>query len=155
MKLHLGCGPKLWPGFINIDVAPGADLVCDITKLPYEDNSADEIHAIHVIEHLHPYDLPNVLDKWVSILKPKGLLCLELPDLSKILNNFAKGHDDLYTRAGLFGALGDTHHPREMQHQWAWYSDDIVAMLRRCKEVRVEAPLFHKPVRDMRIVGVK
>ena len=59
IKLHLGCGRTILPGWINLDVAsgPGIDMVADLdacgTKpLPLAADSIDEIRASHVLEHI-------------------------------------------------------------------------------------------------------
>jgi len=41
LKLHLGCGNRHFDGYVNIDLRKtrATDLVCDIRKLPYPDNS--------------------------------------------------------------------------------------------------------------------
>ena len=43
MKLHLGCGNRYIPGFINIDVQDldNVDVRADAVDLPYEKNSID------------------------------------------------------------------------------------------------------------------
>jgi predicted SAM-dependent methyltransferase len=57
MKLNLGCGDKILPGYVNVDVAPSRagrppDVLCDLRSLgPFEDASADEVLAVHVVEH--------------------------------------------------------------------------------------------------------
>ena len=57
MKLNLGCGDKILPGYVNVDVAESRagkrpDVLCDLHRLtPFEDNSADEILSVHVVEH--------------------------------------------------------------------------------------------------------
>lgn len=62
LKLHLGCGRNILPGWVNIDIQKndGVDVVADFdgcahTPLPFGDDSAIEIQAYHLIEHLsHP-----------------------------------------------------------------------------------------------------
>jgi hypothetical protein len=57
VKLNLGCGDKILPGCVNVDVAPTRagqkpDVICDLHKLePFQDAAADEILAVHVVEH--------------------------------------------------------------------------------------------------------
>ncbi len=56
MKINLGSGYKRFEGFVNIDNNPDAkpDYVVDIEKdkLPFEDNSVNEIKAHHILEHI-------------------------------------------------------------------------------------------------------
>jgi predicted SAM-dependent methyltransferase len=56
-KLNLGCGDKILPGYVNVDVAASRcglkpDVLCDLHRLtPFEDNTVDEILSVHVVEH--------------------------------------------------------------------------------------------------------
>lgn len=57
IKLDIGCGGnKISPEHIGIDQykMKGVDVVCNVgkDKLPFKDNSVDEIHCAHFIEHL-------------------------------------------------------------------------------------------------------
>jgi ubiquinone/menaquinone biosynthesis C-methylase UbiE len=56
MKLNLGSGVKRFEGFINVDSDPGCnpDFVARLgqDRLPFEDNSVDEVLAHHVFEHI-------------------------------------------------------------------------------------------------------
>jgi SAM-dependent methyltransferase len=91
MKLHLGCGRQPMEGWVNVDVIPGegVDRVCDITRLPFEDSSASEIYARHVIEHIIPIKWESTLAAWFRILRPGGKIVLECPDLKKVCEYFA------------------------------------------------------------------
>jgi hypothetical protein len=67
--LHLGSGDLHWDGWVNVDAydegwKPGAkkpDVVADITKLPYANDYADAIAAIHVIEHFYKWEVQECL----------------------------------------------------------------------------------------------
>ena len=82
IKINLGCG---WRNFgkdwIHIDGGnyPHLDSK-DIINLPYEDNSIDLIYASHVIEYFDREEIPNILKKWKSKLKPGGTLRLAVPN---------------------------------------------------------------------------
>ena len=70
MKLNLGCNDFKLKGFINIDIDPrvNPDVVADVCKLPYEDNSVEEIYAGHVLEHIPMYI--DALKEWHRVLQP-------------------------------------------------------------------------------------
>ena len=88
MKLHLGCGTRHFPGYINIDQvkADNVDLVCDISKLPHEDNSVDVIYACHVLEYFDWQEAESiVLPEWYRVLKTEGLIRIAVPDFESIV----------------------------------------------------------------------
>lgn len=68
LKLDLACGQsKKGEEWIGVDVAdlPGVDLVHDLQKYPwpFEDESVDEIHCSHYIEHIPHDDLRSLLEQ--------------------------------------------------------------------------------------------
>lgn len=88
-RLDIGCGPnkklhgpgeKPWFGIDSI-AFPGVDLVFDITsgKWPFEDNSVDEFHSSHLIEHLTWPQRVLFFNELYRILKPGGKGQLILP----------------------------------------------------------------------------
>src|SRR6202012_3650744 len=87
MKLNLGCGDKILEGFVNVDVVESRagkspDVICDLHQLtPFEDGSADEIMAIHVVEHFWRWEVVDIRKEWVRVLKPGGKMILECPNL--------------------------------------------------------------------------
>ena len=65
MKLHLGCGKKSIPGWVNVDtVSKHADLKIDIKELSdyFENSSIDEIYTCHVFEHFDKHEYKSILN---------------------------------------------------------------------------------------------
>lgn len=56
MRLDLGCGKHKKEGFIGVDcrAVEGVDVVCNlgVDVWPWGDETVDEIHSSHMIEHL-------------------------------------------------------------------------------------------------------
>lgn len=81
MKLNIGCGWEIFPGWVNADCAPlpGVAVLCDFatTPWPFTDNSFSEIRAVNVVEHLP--DTMAVLAEMHRVLKPGGLASIRVP----------------------------------------------------------------------------
>ncbi len=106
MKLHLGCGKRMIPGWIHIDAIdfPHIDHVCAIDRLPFlADRSADLIYACHVLEHFQKRDVARVLQEWLRILKPGGILRLAVPDFASICAVYQRDGDLQMLHGLLFG----------------------------------------------------
>lgn len=95
LKLHLACGHDYNEDYINVDFYAPEDAKCDVRfdvqKLPYPDNSVDEIKAFHIIEHFHFFEIKDVLNEWYRVLKPGGRLYLETPDFLETCKSFVEG----------------------------------------------------------------
>lgn len=161
VRLNLGCGAKHWAGFTNVDFASNAsgkkpEVEADLRALPFPDNHADEAHAIHVIEHFYPWETQDVLKEWKRVLKPKGILVLELPCLEKIIGHL--NHDIVDMRLTWWGLYGDPKYKDpHMMHRWAY---SVKMMEDALAEAGFEniwhgEPLFHKKERDMRFEAQK
>ena len=90
--LHLGCGSSKLPGLINCDLFnPDADFKVDCTNLSiFEDNSIDLIESHHMIEHFSFADTERALAEWHRVLRPRGLLVITCPDISRICQRWLK-----------------------------------------------------------------
>ena len=89
IKLHLGCGDEILDGYINCDVENiKADMLFNAAKIPFPDNSIDEIKAYHLIEHFKYREAFTVLKEWYRVLKPNGVLIMETPDLLNSCQKF-------------------------------------------------------------------
>ena len=103
VKLHLGCDDQHLDGYVNIDwlKTSATDLVLDITKLPYPDNSIKQIESYHVIQHLPRHNLERALGDWYRVLHPGGKLILEYPDFDEIAKLYLAGDEKQLDR--IFG----------------------------------------------------
>jgi ubiquinone/menaquinone biosynthesis C-methylase UbiE len=158
MKLHLGCGKRLLEGWTNCDIFKAEGVhVTDIRHLPFDDNSAEEILAVHVCEHFYKHDLPKVLQEWHRVLKPNGTIALELPCLDRVLAHFLNGSGENMTLWALYGAP-DTHKDGEPSlHKWCWSKAAFREQLEKAgfRDIQEEVPHYHQPSRDMRFVCTK
>jgi predicted SAM-dependent methyltransferase len=82
IKLHLGCGKKRLPGYINVDIldADSVDVRADLRALPWATGTVDLVYSCAAIEHFGRREWRDVLKEWARILKPGGLLRLSTAD---------------------------------------------------------------------------
>lgn len=165
VRLNLGCGAKIWPGFINVDLDQNwsglsPDVIADVTgPLPFPDGHADEVHAYHVLEHLPRWAVEDCLREWQRVLKPGGALVLELPCLDKILGIFQQHISDgtpAPMQLTLYGLFGDPGYRDEaMLHRWCYSKHELRKLMGQVGLVSVveELPRTHRPERDMRLIG--
>lgn len=93
-KLHLGCGKKVIPGWVNIDALSHAPGVCidDVSTLvTIEDMTADEIYACHVLEHFGRNSTVDVLKTWFQKLRPGGTIRISVPDIRAVFEKYQQG----------------------------------------------------------------
>lgn len=112
LKLNLGCGNDIKKGYINIDKHNNlseADLCCDISQLPYEEGTVDEILLFHILEHFPFRKVPIVLKEWRRVLKLEGIIKIKVPNLEQWIDKWNSfSDDDKFNRLGLI--FGDENH---------------------------------------------
>lgn len=167
VRLNLGCGDKILPGYVNVDLAGNwsgkmPDVVADITStLPFDDNFADEVHAYHVLEHLTRWKVEDCLKEWVRVLKPGGMLVLEMPCLDKIMQiyaHYAQRGEVPPPRLTIWALYGDPgYRVPAMMHQWCYSMQELTDVLSSIGmvNIRSEKPQTHIEIRDMRQVSFK
>lgn len=169
MRLNVCCGKRHREGWVNIDIAawPGAtppDIVCDARAIPLPNSCADELACIHGLEHFHRFEVDALIEEWKRLLKPGGLLVLELPDLIKCCRNIIEGYTgpkDHPEQMGLWGLYGEvTPDNLGMAHKYGWSPQTLRAFLTEHGFVKIiEAPTQWHPSgklrRDMRIEARK
>lgn len=96
-KLVIGTGAN-WQhqdGVIGLDILPAfnPDVLRDITKgLPFNDNRFDEILIEHVLEHIEHKDGDFVMNEIHRVLKPGGIVTIEVPYAFDNIAYEAAGH---------------------------------------------------------------
>lgn len=69
-KLHLGCGRDIKPGWVNLDMTEGADVVADATQgLPFPDSTFDYVYSQDFMEHLPQEKKVFVINEIWRVLK--------------------------------------------------------------------------------------
>jgi predicted SAM-dependent methyltransferase len=93
VKLHFGCGPRVLPGWVNIDgwSFPGIDFATDLRQpLPFDDATCRLIFTEHVFEHIDAdFRLP-VLHEFLRVLQPGGTLRIVVPDCEKFVDAYIR-----------------------------------------------------------------
>lgn len=100
---------KEWQNLTRLDIDPDCkpDVLWDLNVLPYpfEDNSFDEIHAYHVLEHFGTQgDWKGFFAQFTElhrILKPDGILCGLVPMWDSPWAWADPGHTRVITRGTL------------------------------------------------------
>ena len=81
--LDVGCGKNVQPGYIGMDKRklPGVDIVHDIENIPwpFEDGIVSLVLMSHIVEHIKPWLMIDVIDEAWRILEKNGLLFISTP----------------------------------------------------------------------------
>lgn len=170
LRLNVGCGARTLEGFFNCDIernpdAPRApDLLCDAKSIPLPDACAAELMAIHVFEHFYRWEIDGVLAEWKRLLRPGGLLILELPNLVKCCQNYLDGrmrggkNPDQLARWGIYGDPRTGNH--YMCHPWGYSPEELMSILKDAgfRKVAEKTTVYHpagRNHRDMRLEAIK
>ena len=159
--LNIGSGRIKWPGWIGVDLDPHADIQADIKSLPFADDYADYLAAIHVIEHFYKWEALDVLKEWRRVLKPGGTIILELPCMDKVFYYIQQCMNQGLWMSPTFSTFplwGDPKYENvAMCHKWGYMARDMISLLQDAgfQNVQVMKPNYHFPDRDMRLEAVK
>lgn len=86
IRLDFGCGKNKREGFTGVDSIKfdTVDIVLDLVNdvWPWKENSVDEVHCSHFVEHLDGKERVQFFNKLYTILKPKGKASIITPHWS-------------------------------------------------------------------------
>lgn len=124
LRLHLGCGPFVVPGWENLDKSPsvplsrapwlrralhranvihGAQAVgfprgikyADVARrIPYPDGTASYIYSSHLIEHLSRWQALSHVRECARVLAGGGVMRVVTPDLRRLASAYLSGAVD-------------------------------------------------------------
>ena len=91
-NLHLGCGSKILPGYVNTDIQNWSGL-CDYTVDArdlsiFPSNRFEFVYTRQMLEHIPPWDTMKALKEWHRVLKPGGKVKISVPDLKQIFEGW-------------------------------------------------------------------
>ena len=154
VKLNLGCGDKILEGYVNADIR-------DLSKI--KSSVADEMLAVHVVEHFYYWEVIPLLKSWRRLLKPGGKLILECPTLlyacQMIVENPAmRSQADKAGQMSMWPLYGDPSWKDPLMcHKWAYTPESLMAVLDEAgyQQAKQEPAQFKlREPRDMRITAL-
>lgn len=91
VKVVIGTRTYLGPDWIHVDIDPfplhekedlwhPVDIVADAREIPLPDNYADVVFSSECLEHFPWKTYIDALKEWCRILKPGGMIRIEVPD---------------------------------------------------------------------------
>lgn len=172
LKLHLGCGGDLRPGWINVDASlappapvPGAVYINHDLRggLPLPDGSASLVYSSHFFEHLEADSGLGLMRECHRVLAPGGRFRIALPDLRRAFRAYLErdhGYFDLIEGTRLVPGLEP--HQRTLvdfvnygvyqygEHKVIYDEEKLVALLTEIG-FRAAAASAHDPELDLSV----
>lgn len=79
--LNLGAGEEFYDDYVKVDWSGDQDVFDNIVTLgKVARQSVARIYTNHVLEHIPPNLIPQMLKRWHEVLKPGGVLLARMPD---------------------------------------------------------------------------
>ena len=155
IKLNLGGGSLPIKGFLNVDLAPNADVIHDLRQpLPFKDKSVSEIMALHVIESFNRWEIDGILKDWRRVLD--GRMTIEFTSLSDTIALY-NSPDSRFKQWGHWGLYGNQSVPIDpiVLHHYVYEREELQEILEKCGFKVIEFTregVAHVPERDLRVI---
>lgn len=108
------------------------DLICDVGKerLPFEDDSIDQVAFVHCLEHFGCGEGDSIIKECHRILRPHGSLIVIVPEMREVVKGWleSKISDQIFftvTYGAYQGQPGD-------RHAWGYTTETLKEFLWNC-----------------------
>lgn len=103
------------------------DIVADLADIPVGDGEFDEVRCHQTLEHLTRDHARRALQELRRVLKPKGVLDIEVPDLAGVIEQWNEG---MLAADGLcqmiYGQQGLNYQDNDlMAHRYGYIKDSL------------------------------
>jgi len=97
-KLHLGCGSKIVPGWLNVDkFSRTTDTYLNAyARFPFEDKLFSKIFSEHMIEHIRIDKVRHFLTEVHRTMKPGGVFRVTCPDLEIFIDKYRANDEEFF-----------------------------------------------------------
>lgn len=157
VRLNLGCGTDLRPGWVNVDKFPANETVvqAEFPLLPFSEGHADEVLLSHVLEHFGFKDGETLCSEIHRVLKVGGHAYIEVPDINWCCAQFLGAPEPSswtdctndYNTQHKWGLLamslwGDQHNDG-LFHKWGYTAHRLYHLLSHVGFSKVEVSFGH------------
>lgn len=142
VKINLGAGEHWLEGWDNVDLvmptiemlSGGRHVDLSVFPWPFDENSADEMMASHILEHFDKLNGKCFLAECARILKPGGKLHVAVPDMDIFIDcrnnvNWLPVHGYYWTDFNHFFGGNETEKRPEMRHYYMYNVETLTAMM--------------------------
>jgi predicted SAM-dependent methyltransferase len=138
LRLHLGCGNRIFDGFVNIDLHPQHPdvLPWDLTDIwPEEiENLVHGIFSEDCIEHFFSGEQTYILSNINRVLRPEATARILTPSLVWLVDNYLKNQGGLFATAVGIETSADSlnYYMRFTGHRWLHDANSLTRMATIC-----------------------
>jgi SAM-dependent methyltransferase len=120
LQLHIGSGPYVLDGWINMDVFPAQLSTNVLWGLPFSDGQCRYVFLSHLLEHLfYPTDAMSLLEDIYRILMPGGVVRIVVPDIAQCIRAYQENNMAFFQQRFEHWGAGDGHTTR-LEHFLAY-----------------------------------
>lgn len=155
IKLHLGCGSNIMPGWINMDRdSKNKDIISWDAKdgIPYGKNTIDLIYSEHFIEHIPRFMFFSLLHSCYRSLKTGGVIRVSTPDLRTIVTDYLSVfYKDKYSQVGWSPQTGAEFFNGAMRmwdHQYIYDEEELMKIAKEIGFQRAWRMEYRKSMND-------